>query len=209
MTPRRAALCADDAVASHRAADGAGPSIEGARTCAHGTSTGAVVRFPAYRSAIQREAESKEVCSPHHPASRRAYGLRSGADKHVSKFFLAPDLLQAGSRTGESAGRKGGRRQIESLNPRGLFFAFRGSGSPGAARRRVAAALVAVGRRLAAPRPRPLFSSPTPLPSLPGGCVVPCLAGGRGGARRVVGRGARCCGFLAGRSQCCRSAWQC
>jgi hypothetical protein len=50
MTPRHAALRADDAVASHRAADGAGPSIEGARTCAHGISRGAVVRFCAFRA---------------------------------------------------------------------------------------------------------------------------------------------------------------
>ena len=42
LTLKRAALRADDAVASHRAADGAGPPIEGARTCAHGTTTGAV-----------------------------------------------------------------------------------------------------------------------------------------------------------------------
>ena len=47
MAPRHAELGADDAVASHRAADGAGPSIEGARTCAGGTSRGAVARFVA------------------------------------------------------------------------------------------------------------------------------------------------------------------
>ena len=48
MTPRHAALRADDAVASHRAADGAGPSIEGARTCAHGTNRGAVAVSRAF-----------------------------------------------------------------------------------------------------------------------------------------------------------------
>ena len=42
MTPRDGGLRADDAVASHSAADGAGPSIKGARTYAHGTSSGAV-----------------------------------------------------------------------------------------------------------------------------------------------------------------------
>eukprot|EP01046_Picozoa_sp_COSAG06_P027473 COSAG06_NODE_2429_length_6891_cov_159.822733_3_plen_172_part_00 len=42
MAPRRAGLGADDAVASHRAVDSAGPSIEGARTHAHGTTRGAV-----------------------------------------------------------------------------------------------------------------------------------------------------------------------
>jgi hypothetical protein len=42
MTPRVVGLRAAEAVASHRAADGAGPSIEAARTYAHGTSRGAV-----------------------------------------------------------------------------------------------------------------------------------------------------------------------
>ena len=42
MTPRDVGLRADDVVASHRAADGGGPSIEGARTGAHGTSRRAV-----------------------------------------------------------------------------------------------------------------------------------------------------------------------
>ena len=52
MTPRRAALGGDDALASHRAADGAGFPIKGARTHAHATSRGAVAGFPAFRSAI-------------------------------------------------------------------------------------------------------------------------------------------------------------
>jgi hypothetical protein len=51
MTPRNGGLRAADAVASHRAADGAGPSIEGAWTHAGGISRGAVVRFPAFRTA--------------------------------------------------------------------------------------------------------------------------------------------------------------
>jgi hypothetical protein len=42
MAPRRTGLSADDAAASHRAADGAVPSIEAARTRAHGTTRGAV-----------------------------------------------------------------------------------------------------------------------------------------------------------------------
>ena len=53
MTPRHAGLQADDAVASHRAAGGAGPSIEGARTHAHLFSRGAVVGFAAFRAAIE------------------------------------------------------------------------------------------------------------------------------------------------------------
>ena len=46
MTPRLIGLPADHAVASHRAADGADPSIEGARTHAGATSRGAAGRFP-------------------------------------------------------------------------------------------------------------------------------------------------------------------
>ena len=59
-TPRRAAQPADGAVASQRAADGAGPSIEGARTCAHGTTTGAAAAVSRVRSAIGTEAELDE-----------------------------------------------------------------------------------------------------------------------------------------------------
>jgi hypothetical protein len=51
MTPRNGGLRAADAVASHRAVDGAGPSVEGARTHAGGISRGAVVRFPAFWTA--------------------------------------------------------------------------------------------------------------------------------------------------------------
>ena len=54
MTPRLAGLRADDAVASHRAADGAGPPIAGARTCAGGTPRGAVARFRAFPSAHRK-----------------------------------------------------------------------------------------------------------------------------------------------------------
>ena len=54
MTPRRAALRADDAVASHRAADGAGFPIKGARTHAHATIRGAVAGFPAFRGPRSR-----------------------------------------------------------------------------------------------------------------------------------------------------------
>ena len=49
LTLKHAALPADDAVASHRAAGGDGPSIEGARTCAGGTTRGAVGRFERVR----------------------------------------------------------------------------------------------------------------------------------------------------------------
>jgi len=48
MAPRLAGLRADDAVASHRAADGVGPSIEGARTYAHATPRGAVAVLSAF-----------------------------------------------------------------------------------------------------------------------------------------------------------------
>jgi hypothetical protein len=51
-TPRCTTQPVDAVVASHRAADGASPSIEGARTHAGGISRGAVVRFPVFRSTI-------------------------------------------------------------------------------------------------------------------------------------------------------------
>ena len=50
MTPRDGELRADDVAASRRAADGAGPSIEAARTCAHGDRRGAVAGFAACRT---------------------------------------------------------------------------------------------------------------------------------------------------------------
>ena len=53
VTPGRAVQRAGDAAASHSAADGAGPSIEGARTYAHASSRGAALRFCAFRSADQ------------------------------------------------------------------------------------------------------------------------------------------------------------
>eukprot|EP01046_Picozoa_sp_COSAG06_P038466 COSAG06_NODE_4441_length_4263_cov_1.817003_3_plen_101_part_00 len=57
MTPKRAARRAGDAAASHTAADGAGPSIEGARTYAHATSRGAVAGFNAFRAALRKTPE--------------------------------------------------------------------------------------------------------------------------------------------------------
>jgi hypothetical protein len=59
MTPKRAARRAGDAAASHTAADGAGPSIEGARTYAHATSRGAVAGFNAFR-AVRSEKKKLE-----------------------------------------------------------------------------------------------------------------------------------------------------
>ena len=55
LTPKHAALRARGAVASHRAADGAGPSIEGARTYAHGFPRGAVAVSSAFRSRSRQE----------------------------------------------------------------------------------------------------------------------------------------------------------
>ena len=54
MGLRLAGLRADDAMASHRAADGVGPPIEGARTYAGGTPRGAVARFRAFLSAHRK-----------------------------------------------------------------------------------------------------------------------------------------------------------
>jgi hypothetical protein len=55
LTLKHAALPADDAVASHRAAGGDGPSIEGARTCAGGTTRGAVGRCERVSAPSQLE----------------------------------------------------------------------------------------------------------------------------------------------------------
>jgi hypothetical protein len=52
MAPRHAGLRAEDAVASHRAADGAVPSIKHARTYAHCTSRGAAAAVSCVRAAI-------------------------------------------------------------------------------------------------------------------------------------------------------------
>jgi hypothetical protein len=52
MTPRNGGLTADDAVASHSAADGGGPSMDAARTHAGGISKGSCGPLPAFRSAI-------------------------------------------------------------------------------------------------------------------------------------------------------------
>ena len=52
MTPRNGGLRADDAVASHSAVDGGGPSMDAARTHAGGISKGSCGPLPAFRSAI-------------------------------------------------------------------------------------------------------------------------------------------------------------
>ena len=69
MTPRDGVLRGDEVVASHRAADGTGASIEGARTCAHGTSTGAVVRFPAFRSPPKNFASPSDIEQEDYPTA--------------------------------------------------------------------------------------------------------------------------------------------
>ena len=70
MTPRRAALRANDVGASHRAADGAGPSIPGARTHAHGTSMGAAAAVSCIWSAFALKALGDSPIG-HHRDSRR------------------------------------------------------------------------------------------------------------------------------------------
>ena len=54
MTPKHGGLRADDAVASQGAADGTGPSIQGARTHTHGTSRGAAAVLRPHRSAMPK-----------------------------------------------------------------------------------------------------------------------------------------------------------
>ena len=70
MTPRRAALRANDVGASHRAADGADPSIPGARTHAHGTSMGAAAAVSCIWSAFALKALGDSPIG-HHRDSRR------------------------------------------------------------------------------------------------------------------------------------------
>jgi hypothetical protein len=62
MTPRNGGLRAADVVPSHRAADGDGPSIEGARTYAGGISRGAV-------GAVTRVWPTSGACGGSGPAS--------------------------------------------------------------------------------------------------------------------------------------------
>ena len=59
MTPRLAGLRADDVVASHRAADGAAPSIEPGRTYAHGTTMGAVAAVSCVWSTLTPHSECR------------------------------------------------------------------------------------------------------------------------------------------------------
>ena len=70
MTPRRAALRANDVGASHRAADGAGPSIPGARTHAHGTSMGAAAAVSCIWSAFALKALGDSPIGHHRDDSR-------------------------------------------------------------------------------------------------------------------------------------------
>ena len=64
MTSRHTGLRADDAVASHRAGDEAGPSIEGARTYAHGTSAGATAAVSCVWSADQTGPNARNCGRP-------------------------------------------------------------------------------------------------------------------------------------------------
>ena len=70
MTPRRAALRANDVGASHRAADGADPSIPGARTHAHGTSMGAAAAVSCIWSAFALKALGDSPIGHHHDSRR-------------------------------------------------------------------------------------------------------------------------------------------
>ena len=81
MTPRLAALRADDVGASHRAADGGGPSIQGARTHAHATSRGAVAAVSCAGSALRRTLSFFD--SP----TRQLSAIGCCADQGVYFFF--------------------------------------------------------------------------------------------------------------------------
>jgi hypothetical protein len=90
MTPRDAGQRADDVVASHRAADGAGPSIEAARTYAGGSSGGAVVRFRAFRSAkvLDRPKLWRNIWRSWYRSSDDLAHFRLGKIKHRREVIL-------------------------------------------------------------------------------------------------------------------------
>ena len=65
-------LRADDVAASHSAADGGGPSIQGARTHAHGTSTGVAAAVSCVWSAFALKALGDDSATrPSTPAVAR------------------------------------------------------------------------------------------------------------------------------------------
>jgi hypothetical protein len=96
-TPRRAGPRADGAVASHRAADGAVPSIAAARTCARGTSRGAVARFARAWEAHQT-TRIFEIAQPKCFLMGRSCRVvrRARRCDHVPMIFGRPGLCSAG-----------------------------------------------------------------------------------------------------------------
>jgi hypothetical protein len=130
MTPRDVGLRADDVVAARRAADGTGPSIEAAQTHAGGISRGAVVRFRAFRSAIEGAA----VVSPIRISADFSFTVFRSSQHDVSKFSAAPildlqpiaDAIRRGSK--DTKGR-GSNPEVEIF----LFSALPRKGSRKAA----------------------------------------------------------------------------
>ena len=134
MTPRLAGLRADDVVASHRAADGAGPSIEPGRTYAHGTSRGAVAAvscvWPAMPFLPARSAKR---------ASRRP---GSCTQNFTRPRFFANELAQR-LKPAADFSLQSSERGFESHRTRFLFFL---GGLVACCRRRVWPKLAACGR---------------------------------------------------------------
>jgi hypothetical protein len=119
MTPRDGGLRAAELVASHRAADGAGPSIEGARTYAGGISRGAVVRFRTFRTSIH--PSSPAWPRPFRSQFQLSFVLPTAVQN--SKLFRPRNHITTDGCDGESAAKsnRGGGR-FESHRARWVSF---------------------------------------------------------------------------------------
>jgi hypothetical protein len=92
MTPRNGKLRANEAVASHRAAGGAGPSIKVARTYARGISSGAAAMFSCAWTASAGTSGLLARPRPLTNASK-SHCLPQAPTYSIRKIFRAPDLF--------------------------------------------------------------------------------------------------------------------
>ena len=120
MTPRRAALRANDVGASHRAADGADPSIPGARTHAHGTSMGAAAAVSCIWSAFA--LKRRRLTRPSATTATIAGGSALSYCIAMEDMYLsisACALCPFAWSSGESARKKSPWRGFDSRSLRG------------------------------------------------------------------------------------------
>ena len=138
MTPRDGELRADDVAASRRAANGAGPSIEAARTCAHGDRRGAVVGFAACRTAshIISGGERQSHRPLLFPSKFFHYlVLWSSSPASYTQIFAAGDFRSIDAVTMDKARRKD--TSVRRSNPCAVLASFSGLFAAGRARRRL------------------------------------------------------------------------